>query len=317
MTRDFFGSVHRTIEGWASRERRLWQANGGVLPFVMAETSPSIFVLKLTSSGTELEPKTTAAVYSERARMYVDFLGSVAAKFGIEATIAIDTADGCSPRSDGAVFSFQKTAGSTVMLLPDIDFLGNDFYRDASFVDETSFAEKRQSAAFAGSTTGAGTITLEALAGADIPRIRLARFARGRNDMDVRLPNLTQYQDLDVARAMVAEGLGGPFVSWTEQYCHRYLISMDGNGATCSRLYLALASNCCPIRYASPFALHYTAALIDGAHYIGVTADEEISAAMISFERGDRISAAGKEFAGTFLSRDALELYTYFLLRSG
>ena len=52
------------------------------------------------------------------------------------------------------LFQFQKPYGSSAILLPDIDFLGLDFYHQPGYVDQISYQDKATSAIFVGGSSG-------------------------------------------------------------------------------------------------------------------------------------------------------------------
>jgi hypothetical protein len=107
-------------------------------------------------------------------------------------------------------------------------------------------------------------------------------------------------------------------MSWPQQWESRFLISIDGNGATCSRVALALKSNSALVKYASPFALFYFPKLQAGRDYLAVTAEREIEAIVErelttpGFHRD--IAEAGTRFYERFLDRRRLFAYTALLL---
>jgi hypothetical protein len=43
------------------------------------------------------------------------------------------------------------------------------------------------------------------------------------------------------------------WMSWREQLRHRFLLSLDGNGAVCARLAIGLKSNSAVVKYRSPY----------------------------------------------------------------
>jgi hypothetical protein len=255
-----------------------------------------------------------------RAHAYRHFLAKVTARHGIQHSmhlvIAMRDLTGFEPALP--VFTFQKPRGSRLVLLPDIDFLVHDFYRDAGYADPIPFAEKRATAVFAGATTGKPRITLDDVQQLALPRLRAAVHFRGSPRVDFRLVDLVECESADVAAAIRSLGIIGTRLPWSEAYAHRYLISMDGNGATCSRVALALRSNGVLLKYASDHLLHYFDALTPWRHYLPVGGDEEVTRVMDLCARhptlAEDVAGQSQEFFRDHLQPEPLGCYTRDLL---
>lgn len=225
--------------------------------------------------------------------------------------------DGHQPTAGTPLFCFQKPRGANNLALPDIDFLGYGFYHDLA-PDPWPLERKLPKAAFAGSTTGAH-VTHEAIDTLSHPRLR--SFAHFRNSavVDYRLPNIAMVAEEGVEERLRAMGIGlGPRVSWEDQLRHRFLLSMDGNGATCSRLYKAPRSNSVLVKYASASTLFYFRRLEPWAHYIPVGSDAEAEAVVRHHAENlpllRRIVAGAHAFAARYLTEPALRAYAAALL---
>jgi hypothetical protein len=95
---------------------------------------------------------------------------------------------------------------------------------------------------------------------------------------------------------------------------------MDGNGATCSRVAIALASNCALLKYDSPHHLHYFSEMIPWRHYIPIATDREVEE-IVALERRSpglfrSVAEQGKAFHRSHLRRRSVLLYTASLLRA-
>ena len=106
---------------------------------------------------------------------------------------------------------------------------------------------------------------------------------------------------------------------WTEQLKYRFLISMDGNGATCSRLANGLGSNSALVKYESSHLLYYFSGMRPWLHFIPVC-DHQSVLNVIAIERKypgffQPIAEAGKKFSSAFLNVAAAKKYTAQLLR--
>jgi hypothetical protein len=102
--------------------------------------------------------------------------------------------------------------------------------------------------------------------------------------VDFRLPNIVQCDSEKTADLIRALGICGQHTSFREQLRNRFIISMDGNGATCSRVAITLKSNSVLLKYDSPHILYYFSQLIPWLHYIPVSRDEDVNA-ILDIER--------------------------------
>jgi hypothetical protein len=218
------------------------------------------------------------------------------------------------------VFAFQKRRGSRLVLLPDIDFMRHRFYAAPAFADHVPFAGKRDRAIFVGSTSGGGVLTADAVRRLAAPRLRAAVHFRGSPRVDFWLPRIVQCADATAAEAIRALDVAGPPLEWPAPFAWRYLISMDGNGATCSRVVLALRSNGLLLKYESPHLLFYSDELRPWVHYIPIAEDADILRAMDRCAAepalAEAIAVAGQHFYSTHLEQAAVLAYTRHLLEA-
>ena len=101
-------------------------------------------------------------------------------------------------------------------MLPDIEFLTNDFYRDPSFIDTIPYDKKIARAVFSGSTTG-GHITPSIARALSLPRLRAAGYFQGNERVDFRLPNIVQAGPEAQAMLETMPFCRKPRLDWTEQ----------------------------------------------------------------------------------------------------
>jgi hypothetical protein len=257
----------------------------------------------------------------ERAECYLNLFKAAARLLpaDFEATLCMCTADGLGVDYGVPLFCFQKKPRETTVLMPDIDFLLSDFHRDERYTDTNSYESKAPTAVFAGSTTG-GTITPAVARAYGLPRLRAAKFFTGSATVDFRLPGITQCSS-DEAEAILRENIFCrlPALSWQQQLRHRFVISIDGNGATCSRMAIALHSNSVLMKYDSDNVLFYFGGLQPWLHYVPVAADRNVDAIMaLEPSMPDlfkRIAQAGRAFARSYLTEDAIHRYTATLLQ--
>jgi hypothetical protein len=275
-------------------------------------------------SFSDLEIQTDATVI--RALYYYQLLLELIGNHfqHVSSLFAIELEDGHCPTSSVPIFSFQRPFlgfeefGSNNVLLPDPDFIQHDFYERIEYDDGLPFALKRMSAIFVGSTTGR-LIDHQVLDQLESPRLRSAVFFQHHPRVDFRLPNIVMCQTPAVAERLKQMGFGVGQCSWQEQLAHRFLISMDGNGATCSRVVLALKSNSVLLKYDSVNQLFYFPLLQPWCHYVPIGCDQEVERVLekcdIDEELFSGIAQRSCRFYSEFLTRPRVEEYCYHLLK--
>jgi hypothetical protein len=110
-----------------------------------------------------------------------------------------------------------------------------------------------------------------------------------------------------------------PRMTWAEQLQYRFILSMDGNGATCSRVVIVLLSNSVLMKYNSDDVLFYFGGLQPWLHYIPLASDEDVER-IIDIERRqpeqfEQMAVSGQLFARKYLNKAAVYHYTAMLLR--
>lgn len=318
------------LHGWAMRQIGHWprktisstEMAGRLAECARRDKSTFIFDIKggEVFVSSDLNGRATGADPAARPVNYQQFLQAVVKNYcpDLETRIAIFLADRGVPDADVPIFSFQKPYDSRAVLMPDIDLLVGGFDTIAGFRDPFTYMDKSCTATFAGSTTGA-MINEQTAHEMSLPRLRSAMFFRDHPAVDFRLPAIVQANAAATA-ILRGKGIGdGVTVPWKEQCRHRFLISMDGNGAACSRVLLCLLSNSVLLKYHSPHELHYFDGMRPWRHYLPVQRDEDVLS-FIEMERRQpgmfaEIARAGHNFALTFLARDPAMRYTAELLQ--
>ena len=325
--------ANATLHDWCLRELAAWTANGRIItaePALQAlnATRPWTFLFSVGPHGATVLPKpadidTGGEAASRRRQYYQRFLDGAARKAGLSetVTIAVDLNDDPLSSPDIPVFAFQKVAGSNNILIPDVDFLlaADNSLPSWLVSDHVPWWRKKNSAVFAGSTTG-GPITADVVRTMSLPRLRAGLFFRDKPGVDYRLTNLVGC-DTPATQAMLRQmGFGAHRLSWRAQFKHRFIISMDGNGATCSRVAIALRSQSVLLKYGSERQLYYFYGLVPWEHYVPIEEDADVlrvvSRAREQPKTFRSISAAGQRFARSFLTPRAVESYMATLLRA-
>jgi hypothetical protein len=253
--------------------------------------------------------------------MYLSYFQSVAELLppGFETNICMGLGDALPVPPTVPLFCFQKERGARSLLVPDIDFLVSRFYDDPSLVDTNAYMQKSATAVFAGGTTG-GKIDVETARNLSTPRLRAAGYFNANTRVDFRLPSITQLATPEAQAILEAQPFcQKPRLPWPQQLRNRFLISIDGNGATCSRVVIALQSNSVLLKYDSNHVLYYFGGLQPWLHYVPVADDSDVEK-ILDLESRDpaffeQIAAAGRRFARTYLNRPATQRYTATLLQ--
>ena len=323
------------LKSWAVKEvspwlDRKWSSNQLIelshrtLPlFILSSDGARVSILQKTGLAAD-HPDHAEHPFVKRILMYRDFFADVVREFEYTEPfmMAINVEDECLENEALPVFSFQKERGHKTLLLPDSVFLVSNYYSNSSFwsiPDPVDYYDKMVSAVFVGSTTGRVPITMMDLDAGLPPRIRAARFFRHRDGVEFYLPNIVQCENKDVYERIKAEDFGSHQFTWRDQLNHRFLISMDGNGAACSRFFLSLVSNCVPLKYYYVNELFYFHGLNAKEHFVLIESDQDILDAvareLICPGFHANIARAGREFASRYLTRTMLQTYGFELLR--
>ncbi|POR42582.1 glycosyl transferase family 90 [Methylobacterium sp. V23] len=296
------------------------------------ENECTIFVIQIDGSSATLKDKAQAAyfrtvgapmqVFEDRAYHYWQHISEALKLAPIPGRfeIAVDTGDMRGDCSAFPLFTFQKQRGSRNILLPDHEFMEYAYFENLPH-ETTEYEEKKTLASFYGSSTSGGLpITMEAAVNLEIPRLRAAAFFKNTPHVEFSITQLVQCFGPGVEEYLRSLGYGGKVVDWSECLKGKFILSLDGNGATCSRVSRALLSNSALIKYKSENVLFYSDNLIPWLHYIPVSEDAEVLT-VVAEELNHPgkykfIAEASRDFSAAHLSKQSLLLYTSKLLNS-
>jgi len=223
-------------------------------------------------------------------------------------------------RPRAPVFCYQKRAGDRGLLLPDVDLLIDNYCdtQDGRYADQTPFEAKRPQAIFVGSTTGSETLTLADVRQRTNARLDAALYFRDEDSVIFELPSIVQCDHEETRIAIERLGISGRRWSWAEQQEYRYMLSMDGNGATCSRVAATLHGHQVLAKYASPNLLYYFHGLEPWKHFVPINEHGDVldlvSDAGADFTLHKSIADQSREFASRFLKREPILRYSAMLL---
>jgi hypothetical protein len=327
--------VDQVLDSWVAAQLAPWKPVASTLPDPRNFFSPlndarsDLFVFIIGGGKVAIAPKprhysaeqmqSGSTEFIRRAAHYRNFFATVVREHCPE----LDCVLGMSMDDTGLespaipTFAFQKRRGSRVLLLPDIDALIHKFYVGVED-DGTAYLDKLNAAVFVGSTTGE-IHSQASVARLSNQRLKLGVFYRDRSDVIFRLPNITQCDSPDTEQAIRALGFGSGAMTWQQQLGYRFLISVDGNGATCSRVALALKSNSALLKFKSEHVLHYFDGLVENRHFITIDEPDDVIA-IIEAEKASpgryaEVARAGTQFYQRYLTRAPSLRYTARLLR--
>lgn len=326
------------MKDWISAELAPWRAFGmGVEDLhrrldEQAKEDPSVFIFHVDGGKVRFDDKRAAfasqakqGLYYDnllaRAPLYQDILQTALRAFhvGGKATLAIDLCDMSSHRAMVPVFSFQKPRGSRNILIPDVDCIHFDFYLARLAAEPQGFADKKNEAIFVGSTTGNPLLSPQHVQDLRNARLRSAVFFKNVANVIFHLPVIVQYQGDNTLESIESLGVQGRKWSFDEQLERKFLLSIDGNGATCSRVVIGLVSNSVLMKYNSPHHLFYFKGLQPWKHFIPLRDDQDVLDYLSehSLQEGlyTDIARSSRAFALRYLSRIHVLRYTAELLR--
>ena len=255
--------------------------------------------------------------FLRRAMLYQAFIAAVLRQNKVAYAIdfALDVNDMPEDSATLPIFSFQKMRGAHNLLLPDVDFFHSKWYRDDH--DSLRYDEKTTSACFVGSSTGAW-LTEESVRECATPRLRAAAYFHGNPTVIFRIANAVQCRSEEAKAQLMAQPYFSDYVGWADQLRHRFIISIDGNGAACSRLVKGLCSNSALVKFESPYELYYFAALIPNRDYLTVSCEADLEHIIAcELQQPGRFSAvarSGQQFAEKYLTIKSVMAYTAALL---
>lgn len=310
----------RPPQGAAARERLL----------DLSREQPGVVVFELAGGRLDVWPKPRGAarpateddarMYGKRTAHYATLFAEVLRHWpGLPAMrVAVDLNDIPMRCDDWPVHGFQKATGAHTLLLPDVDFFHHGWYLDEH--DPLAYLDKSCTACFVGSSTGA-SLGVEEVRRHASPRLALAQAFHGQPRVVFSIANAAHCTSEEARRLLMAQPWFTAPVGWGEQLRHRFLISVDGNGATCSRVVKSLRSQGVLVKFESDQQLFYFPLLRAGEHYLPARHPQDVLDILdLEAERPghhQRVSRAGQAFAARFLTAEAVLQYTHLLLREG
>lgn len=255
-----------------------------------------------------------------RAAAFGAFLAEVAADLpaSVSTHVCVCLADSLRAHYPVPILAFEKQADAASVLVPDVEFFQNQGFEAPAHADPFDWPEKLPRAVFAGATTG-GPITEAVARAAALPRLRAAAHFVGSALVDFRLTAIVQCTE-PAAEAVLraAPFCRFPPLDWQAQYRHRFVISMDGNGAPWSRHYLGLRGRSALLAYRSPNLLYYHRGLTPGRHFVSIHQDQDVER-VVAMEQANPgmfrgVGEAGAAFAATYLTHAMRRRYMAMLL---
>lgn len=171
-----------------------------------------------------------------------------------------------------------------VILIPDFEIFEKHYYCEREYVDTVAFNKKNNRAIFYGSTTGTNWLedrpccnTLENIQKDPSVRIEAAQFFYNSDDVIFRLPAVVQCDSPLTADSLLAKKYTQHAqVDWQTQFNEKFIISVDGNGPTCSRVAIALLSNSVLLKYKSRWITYYHRHMVPWVDYVPIEGHEGV-----------------------------------------
>lgn len=202
--------------------------------------------------------------------------------------------------------SCRRASTTGQVLIPDFEFLrGHGALEGAvdAAIERYPWSEKTPIAFWRGVTTGGRFATA---AFREAPRARLVLTSLEAPDLvDARFTALKQGAENNPE--LGDPRYRAPSVSPAESLRFRYLVDVDGNSSSWSRLVWLLRSNSAVLKQASPFLQWYYPWLLPGHHYVALEPDlADLTSVVRSLRERDAVARAvadaGRSFALEHLS---------------
>ncbi|WP_238183998.1 glycosyl transferase family 90, partial [Methylobacterium trifolii] len=289
------------------------------------ENTKDIFIFSFSKGDVHISPKrnphtsvAAGSLEAVRLPLYVNFLKNVILQVPHlpEFSIALCIGDMVAFDSRFPVFCFQKNVRSNLMLIPDPDFLQYNFYQEKP--EDEKFEDKLDQVIFCGSSTG-GIMTDRDIINDNTDRLYLCNEFIGNKDIKVRIGAAVQCLSEDGAELLRKK----PYferILWDEQIKCRYILSIDGNGATCSRIVLTLRSQSLLLKYRSEQQLYYFRGLRPFEHFVPIDNAEDLKLQYSRLKNGEietkKMIRNANNFYDDYLGKSSVEYYTACLLES-
>ena len=232
----------------------------------------------------------------------------------MQVSLAISTGDTIDFSAEYPIFCLQKTVDAPTILIPDVDFGNFDYYDDA-FTDR-HFLQKMDQVIFCGSSTGT-ILTDDDVINNKSDRLKLAHRFVDHDDIIIKIGSAVQCvseSGLNILRRK-------PYfeaIPWPDQLRRRYILSIDGNGATCSRVVLTLRSQSLLLKYRSNERLFYFHGLQPMVHYVPISDAEDLLCKLSALRTGEinavQIVKNANAFFKKHLRRKSVEEYLINLI---
>lgn len=264
----------------------------------------------------EAEPG-DARMFRKRVNHYRTLLSEVARLHPQRhrALLALDLRDIPMACDEWPIFGFQKPNGASNLLLPDVDFFHHRWYLGDS--DPLRYEDKSISACFVGSSTGA-PLDADAVHRHASERLHLAFSFVGDERVVFKIAHAAHCDTDETRRLLMAQPYFSAPMGWAEQLRHRFLLSVDGNGATCSRVVKSLRSHSVLVKFRSDHGLYYFPLLQPGQHYLDVQSPDQVRHILDTEAQNPghhaAVAHAGQAFAARYLSAPGVLQYTRLML---
>ena len=288
-------------------------------------TYHDIFIFDFYENQVSIRPKDGSSIFPPpghleevRCAIYLEFIKSICSHYSIfdRFSIALCVGDLTPESNEFPIFGLQKKIGSRTILIPDPEFMTSNFY--CNQFQEVQHKYKRNKIIFCGSSTGM-MLDTESVINDASERLYLAARFDGNPDVLIKIGAATQCLTADAVAMLHGKPYFQP-LSWSEQLMYKALLSIDGNGATCSRVVLALKSQSVLLKYQSKSILYYHAGLIPWKHFIPVcdAADLDNISDLLIRNKIDTESIVRNAniFFEDNLRENCVKLYMYYVLKS-
>ena len=167
------------------------------------------------------------------------------------------------------IFCFNKKYSANFVLIPDFEIFDQNYYALEKYRDNFSFQEKQDKAIFVGSTTGTNLAedriccnTKENIDHDPSVRLSAAKYFDLDETVIFKLPSIVQYDTDETKNYLKSFSFTNyPCIDWNEQFKYKFILSVDGNGPTCTRVAATLLSNSVMVKYNSNWITYYHRAL--------------------------------------------------------
>jgi hypothetical protein len=313
--------VNQQLIGWESS--KLSKEKYNVFTKDITAKYGYIYFFDIQNGEVRFDPRSHINDGCERRfNLYLEYLKRIALKSDFRGSIRIPICVGdCPPEQplEYPIFSFDKTEGAEKILIPDTDYLVTNCYKSIFSNDPKTYIQKNNTAVFAGSTTGGGGLSLQKIINKKVPRIKSAQYFMKSELVSFKITNICQTEDRHILDYISKLGILSDRISWESQLDNKFLISVDGNGATWSRVVKALISNSVLLKYDSPRVQFYYDSLIENLHYIKIKDDSQVEQVVQNETsepgRYHYIASESSEFARKNLNQETIDLYMIELIK--